>query len=548
MDSGMRQRGRVLTAWALWGSSFLLAISDFEIRALWPSVVALGVVLLIRRVPTGLLAGGTAGVIILAGGNPIRGFVSFFSDHLIPALQDSWKIGAIIFTLLLGGLVALVEKGGGLQSLVSRFLGGGAGSGRRCELATVGMGLVVFCDGLANSIMVGRMMRGLADRCGVSRVRLAYLVDSTSSTVACLAFVSTWIATQLAMIREGYALAGRAGEAEPYILFFHSIPYNFYCLFTLFLVLVTVVRKFNLGAMRAYEGGVSKVPLEGGRETEVDLHMVKESKEGADYRGAHWAAAVAPIVCLIVVMISGIYLSGVERPWPVTLSKIVKSFGGGQVVDVLIAASALASMVAFALFPKRGGLPPASQVYMQGVQSLFLPVLILLGAWILSSTLTDLQAGEVISGLLKGRIPIFALPAAIFLVGALISFSTGSAWGTMSILMPLAVSVVFGFSDPGMMDADHSLLATVVGAVFSGAVFGDHCSPISDTTIVASIACDVTTHDHVRTQLPYALLAAATAAIVGFIPSGLGVPPLYPLVVGALILWFLPGFRIGRND
>ena len=548
MDSGTRHRGRVLTAWALWVSSFLLAISDFEIRALWPSVVALGVVLLVRRVPTGLLAGGTAGVIILAGGNPIHGFVSFFSDHLIPALQDSWKIGAIIFTLLLGGLVALVEKGGGLQSLVSRFLGGRAGSGRRCELATVGMGLVVFCDGLANSIMVGRMMRGLADRCGVSRVRLAYLVDSTSSTVACLAFVSTWIATQLAMIREGYALAGRAGESEPYVLFFRSIPYNFYCLFTLFLVLVSVVRKFNLGAMREFEGRASKAHLEGGRETEVDFRNGKGSEDGAGFRGAHWTAAVAPIVCLIAVMIGGIYLSGVERPWPVSLSKIVESFGGGQVVDVLIAASALASMVAFALFPKSGGLPPASQVYMQGVQSLFLPVLILLGAWILSSTLTDLRAGEVISGLLRGRIPLFALPSTIFVVGALISFSTGSAWGTMSILMPLAVSVVFGFADQGMMDADHSLLATVVGAVFSGAVFGDHCSPISDTTIVASIACDVTTHDHVRTQLPYALLAAATAAIIGFIPSGLGAPPLFPLVFGAFILWFLPGFRIGRND
>lgn len=544
----MRQSKRALVAWALWGASFALAFTEFEIRALWPSVVALGVVLLIRRVPTGLLAGGTAGVIILAGGNPIFGFVSFFSDHLIPALQDSWKIGAIIFTLLLGGLVALVEKGGGLQSLVTRFLGSRADSGRRCELATVGMGLVVFCDGLANSIMIGRVMRGLADRCGVARVRLAYLVDSTSSTVACLAFVSTWIATQLAMIREGYALAGRAGEAEPYLLFFRSIPYNFYCIFTLFLVFVTVLRKFNLGAMKDFEGCASKVHLEADRKNKNDLGKGKRADGGGDAQGGHWAAAAAPIICLIVVMISGIYLSGVERPWPVTLSKIVESFGGGQVVDVLITSSALASMVAFAFFPKRHGLPPAAQVYMQGVQSLFLPVLILLGAWVLSSTLKDLRAGEVISSLLEGRIPLFILPSAIFLVGALISFSTGSAWGTMSILMPLAVSVVFGFVDQGLVDADHSLLATVVGAVFSGAVFGDHCSPISDTTIVASIACDVTPHDHVRTQLPYALLAAATATIVGFIPSGLGVSPLYLLILGALILWVFPGLRIARSN
>ena len=508
------------------------------VRAIWPSIIALGVVLLIRRVLTGLMAGGSAGVVILEDGNPLSAFTAFFSEHLVPSLQDSWKVGALIFTLLLGGFVSLVERGGGFHGLVTGFLLRGKRPARRLQWSTMAVGLVLFFDGLANSMLVGRMMRSLADRCGVSRVKLAYLVDSTSSTVACIAFVSTWIATQLAMIREGYVMAGRAEEAAPYVLFFESIPFNFYCLFTLILLAVSIGRNFNPGSMGDFEGS-SRYEDKAGERNRISLGVGSEVALG-EIKASHWLRAILPICILVASLLLGVYLAGTERAWPVTAEKIVSAFGGDQVVNVLLWSAAFASLVAFSLYPCGEDWDPPSVVFLEGVQSLFIPVLILVGAWILSSTLTQLQAAEAISGLLGGYLPLFAIPASVFALGALISFSTGSAWGTMIILTPLAVTVLFGLTGDYGLEPDRGILAAVVGAVFSGAVFGDHCSPISDTTIVSSISCDVEPHDHVRTQLPYALIAAFAALILGFLPAGFGFSPWISLILGLIALSMIP--------
>jgi len=166
----------------------------------------------------------------------------------------------------------------------------------------------------------------------------------------------------------------------------------------------------------------------------------------------------------------------------------------------------------------------------------------------LGSTLEQLNAAGVLSLLLSGRLPIFLLPTAIFLTGALISFSTGSSWGTMGILMPLSIPVAITLTESSSLQYQELILATVVGAVFSGAVFGDHCSPISDTTIIASISCEVEPHDHVRTQMPYALIAALIATAVGFIPVGLGMPVWVLLLMGTLILWVLPDLLMRLNQ
>ena len=532
---------RVYLAWLLWGSGFVVAGTDYAVRAIWPSLVALGVVLLIRRVLTGLMAGGSAGVIILEEGNPFSAFAAFFTEHLVPSLQDSWKVGALIFTLLLGGFVSLVERGGGFHGLVTGFLLRGKRPASRLQWSTMAVGLVLFFDGLANSMLVGRMMRSLADRCGVSRVKLAYLVDSTSSTVACIAFVSTWIATQLAMIREGYVMAGRSEEAAPYALFFESIPYNFYCLFTLILLAVAIGRNFNPGSMGDFENRGAADNNEVLERRRVSLGEGGDIALG-EVRASHWIRALLPIGVLVCSLLAGVYLSGPERAWPITAEKIVAAFGGNQVVDVLLWSSAFASLVAFSLFPRGEDRESPSVVFLEGVQALFIPILILVGAWILSSTLDQLQAAEVISGLLRGHLPIFAIPASVFVLGAFISFSTGSAWGTMIILMPLAITVLFGLSVESGFDPDREILAAVVGAVFSGAVFGDHCSPISDTTIVSSISCDVEPHDHVRTQLPYALIAAMAALVLGFLPAGFGLSPWISLAIGLTILWCAPNF------
>jgi Na+/H+ antiporter NhaC len=258
--------------------------------------------------------------------------------------------------------------------------------------------------------------------------------------------------------------------------------------------------------------------------------------------GGHWAVAVVPIVVLITTLMGGIYLgAGVGEAWPVTRDKVVVAFGGSHVVIALVCASVVGALAAFILFPRRGtgNRERASTVFQNGVQSLFIPITILLGAWVLGSTLADLKAAAVISEILSGRLPVGLFPVAVFLTGAAISFTTGTSWGTMGILMPLAVPVVLSLGGGGSED---TLLAAVVGAVFSGAVFGDHCSPISDTTIVSSIACEVSAHDHVRTQLPFALIAGGAAVVLGFLPAGMSVSVWVSLAMGAVFIWVLPGF------
>ena len=223
-----------------------------------------------------------------------------------------------------------------------------------------------------------------------------------------------------------------------------------------------------------------------------------------------------------------------------TFKGIADAFGNANSALVLVCASAVASLAAFLCFPKRVGQEVPSKIYLEGMQSLFLPILILIGAWVLASTLEDLKAAEVLSLLLTGRFPVFLLPTTVFLIGALISFSTGSSWGTMGILMPLSIPVAITITGSSSGQYQELILATVVAAVFSGAVFGDHCSPISDTTIVASISCEVEPHDHVRTQLPYALIAAIITIAIGFVPVGLGIPIWVLLLMGTLIIWVTP--------
>ena len=521
---------RAWAAWTIWASCFLMATIDGPVRSLWPTVVALSLVVLLRRVLVGLLAGGAAGAVILAGGNPVEAFVSLFSEHLFPAFESPWKVGAILFTLILGGFVALIERGGGLINLVSRYLERGGLPAKRLQWCALTLGIVCFFDGLANSMMVGRMLRKLADRVGVSRVKLAYIVDSTSASVACLAFVSTWIAYQLSMIEEGFSQAGVTGQA--YVVFFHSIPYNFYCWFTLVLLVGTIRHGLNLGPMRAFEERAGR-----------DLARHSTVGEATRLR-AHWLRAVLPLGVLVLSILVGLYWDGAEEVWPVTLVKVADAFGRADAALVLVVSSAFAALIATSLYPKTGDedWAPAGEVFQGGVQSLFLPVQILISAWILSSTLEELEAGRVISDLLVGNMPRVFWPASVFLVGTLISFSTGTSWGTMGILMPLAVPVVYNVFGVDPTGDTPELLAVTVAAVFSGAVFGDHCSPFSDTTIVSSISCEVEPADHVRTQFPYAFLAALATLIFGFILSGLSVAPWISLLLGGLVLWMFTIF------
>ena len=492
-------------------AAMLLEWGGIGLRALWPSVAALVLVFTTRKVLLGLFGGAVIGSLILMDGHFWKVPFDLVDQHLLPNFQSAWKSGAIVFTLLLGGFVHLLERGGMLQALLVRLLHGQ--SPRKVEAGAGLFGLICFFDGLANSLMVGRIFQPMADRAGVSRVRLAYIVDTTSAAVACLAFVSTWIAYQLAMIREGFTLAGRESLAEPYHLFFQSLPHNYYAWFALLLMAVVIWRQWNIGPMadprfRACTGS-----------NPGNMAMVQSADEAGLWR------AWVPVAVLMVMVFAGIYTDGTRalgKPLlPLEWDTMAMAFAEANVPVILVAASAAGAILAWALFPRGPGREKVDPggVFMEGMLQLFQPVPILVMAWMLGTTLNQLEAADYLGQLLGERVPPALFPTTVFLTGAVVAFSTGTSWGTMGLLMPLAIPLAFAVG--GSDTAGLNLMPMVIGAVFSGAVFGDHCSPISDTTIVSSIACGVDPIDHVRTQLPYALLAAAGAAFIGFPLAGL---------------------------
>jgi Na+/H+ antiporter NhaC len=523
--------------WATLGASIVvlaasvyLASGESTWRTLWPSVAALGVVLISRSALLGLLIGAVCGSLLLAGGSVLGAVEQLVLNQIWPIFGSSWKLSAILFTLILGGFVALVEAGGGLQGLLKKLLGPGRAPHRRMQTTVFGFGLLVFFDGLANTMLIGRLLRSAADRCGVSREKLAYLADTTGSAVACLAFISTWIAFQLSMIREGFVLAGQ-GEVGAYGYFFKSLPTNFYCWFALMLALVCVWREFNPGSMGVAERAAR------------ERSTPPEPEEAV--QASHWGMAIIPIAVLTLSIPVLTYVIGSEALLPFSLSKFAESYGSAEVYvpQILVASSIFASLVAAAsyTFARRGhSANNEARVFLSGVREIAVPVLILIAAWMLGGAISQLGTATYLSESLQGQLPVALLPAGIFLLGALISFSTGTSWGTMGVLMPLAIPVIFSLTE-GVVDVERDrLVVAAIGAVFSGAVFGDHCSPFSDTTIVASIAAGVEPLDHVRKQLPFAMIAGLVALVVGFVPLGFGLPAMVCLGAGAFLLWGLP--------
>jgi tetracycline resistance efflux pump len=524
---------------------FLLLPS--EIRVFWPPLVALIVVFITHRAALGLFAAGLAGSLLLTAGHPLAALHGWVTGHAWPALFGSWKpgdpvtslvadshhwhLGAIVFTLLLGAFAAILERGGGLLRLLSR--GGAAtnpGGARRFLTSVFGLGLVCFFDGLANSLMVGRVARPVADRLRIPRALLAYLVDTTSSAVACLAFISTWIAVQLTLIDDG--MADLALDEPAYLLFLRSIPHNYYCLFALCLAFLTIRRGWLIGPMR------SAAPV-----AELPPHDPAEAPEATPL-----FRAILPLLVLVLAIPTLYYFlhrgEGIPPRFPISLAKIQAALGSDTGPPAFVLGSGLALLAAVLCMPPRLR-GQSGSIALGGARQLAPALGVLILAWILGSILGSLGTARQLASILGEGLPIRLLPAATFLLGCLMSFVSGTSWGTMALLMPLALPALgpMAVNQGAPPELLAALAPAVIAAVFGGAVFGDHCSPFSDTTIVSSLACGITTPQHTITQLPYALIAAGTTLLAGYLPEALGLPAWAALLAGGTILLALTSFR-----
>jgi Na+/H+ antiporter NhaC len=461
----------------------------------WPAVVAVAVIVVQRQAATGLAAGVIAGSLILAEGMPLETLRVALGVHVFPQFEGAWHIGALVFTLLLGAFAGLLESSGGFETLLRRLLNGPKPPQRKVLGSAYAMGLLCFFDGLANSMLVGRIARKAVDRTGISREKLAWVVDSTSSPVACVAFISTWIATQLTLIRDSLP------EQNAYELYFRSIPANPYCVLTLILVPLAIFVRWEPKAMRRYRPTRDEVP------------------DQENHASAIWRVIV-PLLALAL----GIALS--FQVWsgnPVRLFSLDawREAASGQAGPVALVGGALLGLfTAWLCHPGDAPTRPA-EAAVRGAAGLLPALVILVLAWSLGSVFEALGAATAVKDLLGANVSPGWLPLAVFATASITAFSTGSSWGTMGLIMPLALGILGEGHSPEVVAA---LAPAVIGAVFGGAVFGDHASPFSDTSVVSAMAAGCQPLDHILSQLPYALSAAAAAAL-GYALIAIGLHP-----------------------
>ena len=488
------------------------------IWSLLPPVIAIGLALITKEVYSSLFIG------ILAGGLMYSGF-SFegtmqhvFVDGMIGQLSDSWNVGILVFLVVLGAMVILMNRAGG-SAAFGRWAADHVKTRVGAQFATVVLGCLIFIDDYFNCLTVGSVMRPLTDKNNISRAKLAYLIDATAAPVCIIAPISSWAA----------AVSGFVDGANGLTLFVKSIPYNFYALLTIVMMLGLAVMNFDFGPMKKAE----QQALESSGENDIHASLTGADPAPEDKISAKGTVLhlVAPIVVLIIACVIGmIYTGGFFSG-----ESFINAFAGSDASVGLVFGSvvALVLTIIFYLATRVLSFRECMTAIPEGFKSMVPAILILTFAWTLKSMTDSLGAAEYVAGIVENSAGnlIVLLPAIVFLVGCFLAFATGTSWGTFGILIPIVVSVFGG-------DLDNTLMIVSISACMAGAVCGDHCSPISDTTIMASAGAQCDHIAHVSTQLPYAIMAAAIS-VVCYLLTGvfcmMNIPAIIVLPVGIVL-------------
>ncbi len=506
-------------------------------KSILPPLIAILAALFLRQIIVAMAAGVWLGALVVHELAPIQGTLQA-GQYLADNVTDSFNLYIIGFTFALVGMVHVIIRMGGMAGVLD-LVTDLARSARSTRIATALMGFFIFFDDYANTIVVGTTMRPMTDEKKISREKLAYIVDSTSAPIAGLAIISTWIGYEVGLFED---LANQLHlDMSGYEIFLGIIPFRFYCIFALALVLWNVFQSRDFGPMLHAEHRASntgQVIADGAVALTSKSFLEIGPKTGVAHR---WYNAALPIGAVVVATMGGIFWSGSDLQGSI-VSDLASwqawqdAFATADSAMVLFWAALLGSVVALGLATAQRLLSPleAVKAWLKTIPSMWMAVAILVLAWAIRSVCDDLGTSIYLVSAVEGLITLTMLPMITFLLAAIVAFATGTSWGAMGILLPTMIPLAAQLGD----GTSHAMLILMLcfAAVLDGAIYGDHCSPISDTTIMSSIAAGSDHVDHVRTQAPYATLAMLFAAGLGYIGVAVGLSPWLALPLGIIAL------------
>ena len=529
-----------------------------------PPLVSIVLAFITKNVVVSLFLGTFTGCVMLnINGINIfsaifQGFIDF-TYRALNVLSDPWNAGIILQVLVIGGVIHLVAKMGGAKA-IAEALAKKAKTVKSVQLTTWLLGLAVFFDDYANALIVGPIMRPVTDKLGISREKLAFIIDATAAPIAGLAVISTWIGLEIGLIGDAFSSIGI--NVDGFSVFLQTIPYRFYNILILAFVFITAVTLREFGPMLSAEkkarNALKRDELLERVENIKSEHSELEPKEGVKL--SIWNAMI-PIGTLVLSSLLGFYYSGYTSVMngadaiakdifinaPFSFGAVQEAFSNADASVVLFQGALLASLVAIimAVCKKIFTISEAIETWIEGMKGLLITGVILILAWSLSSVIKELGTAAYLVSILQFAIPKFLLPSIIFILGSIIAFATGTAYGTMGILMPLAVPLAYAISP------DMGFIVACTSGVLTGAIFGDHCSPISDTTILSSTGAGCDHIEHVRTQIWYSLFVGAITIIFGYIPAGFGISVwiILPVaLIALLVITLLVGKKVGEDS
>ncbi|MDY6256679.1 MAG: Na+/H+ antiporter NhaC family protein [Bacteroidaceae bacterium] len=496
--------------------SYAVGINHMPVKdtiwALTPPIIAISLALITKEVYSSLFLGMLTGALLNADFNLVGGLNKLFPDGVMTVLADKWNVGILIFLVILGMMVQLMNRTGGSAAFgawASNRIKHRAGA----QLSTMLLGCLIFIDDYFNCLTVGSVMRPVTDKHKISRAKLAYLIDSTAAPICIIAPISSWAA----------AVSGFVKEENGISIFVQSIPFNFYALLTLLMMVFIIIMKVDYGPMLLHENNARKGDLF----TTGEGKQVREESQQEEKVG-RVSDLVVPVVFLVVGCVIGMIYTG-------------GFFGGKSFIDAfadsdasvgLVLGSSVALILTIAYYLLRQSLSFADcmECLPEGFKQMVPAMLILTFAWTLKSMTDNLGAATYVAGLVEnsaGELMGF-LPAIIFAIAVGLAFASGTSWGTFGILIPIVVSCFH--------EVDPQLMIISISACMAGAVCGDHCSPISDTTIMSSAGAQCKHLNHVATQLPYALTVASVSFFT-FLVAGFTKSAWISLVFGIVVLF-----------